>query len=42
MCAVSRKETPGVIQLVKKMDERAFIIISDVREIMGEGFETYD
>ena len=39
MCAVSRKETPAVIRLVKEMDGNAFVIISDVREIMGEGFE---
>lgn len=40
MCAVSRKETVSVIKIVKKMDKNAFVIISDVREVMGEGFNT--
>lgn len=39
MCAVSRKEAVSVLQMVKKLDARAFVIVSDVREVMGEGFE---
>ncbi|MCH5253061.1 MAG: YitT family protein [Lachnospiraceae bacterium] len=38
MCAVSRKQAVAVIRIVKKADKRAFIIISDAREVMGEGF----
>ncbi len=40
MCAVSRKELVKIRRLVKTIDKQAFIIISDVREIMGEGFGT--
>ncbi len=40
MCAISRKETVSVLKIVREADENAFVIISDAREIMGEGFET--
>lgn len=40
MCAVSRRELVKIRRLVKEADSRAFLIISDVREIMGEGFGT--
>ena len=40
LCAISRKELVKVRRLAKGIDSRAFIIISDVREIMGEGFGT--
>lgn len=40
MCAVSRKETVSVLRLVKELDPAAFVIVSDVREVRGEGFET--
>lgn len=39
LCAVSRKELVPILQLVRDMDERAFVIISDAREVMGEGFD---
>lgn len=40
MCAISRRELVKIRKLVKEADGQAFIIISDVREIMGEGFGT--
>lgn len=40
MCAVSRKEAVVVLQMVRKLDPDAFVIVSDVREVRGEGFET--
>lgn len=40
MCAVSRKETVSVLRLVKKLDPAAFVIVSDVREVRGEGFDS--
>lgn len=40
MCAVSRRELVKIRRLVKEADSQAFLIISDVREIMGEGFGT--
>lgn len=42
MCAVSRKEAVTVLGLVKEMDPAAFVIVSDVREVMGEGFPSVD
>lgn len=39
MCVVSRREAVSLIKLVKELDDRAFVIISDAREVMGEGFD---
>ena len=39
MCVASRKEIAQIRQLVEEIDETAFIIISDVRKVLGEGFE---
>ena len=38
MCIVSGKEVPGVIAAVKAIDKNAFTVISDVREVHGNGF----
>lgn len=40
-CVVSKKELAVLIELVNEVDSRAFVIISDVREVMGEGFREY-
>lgn len=37
-CVVSKKEIVEVIDIVNKKDPKAFVIVSDVREVMGEGF----
>lgn len=37
-CIVSRKESVLLKELVEELDNRAFVIVSDVREVMGEGF----
>ncbi|MBO5909253.1 MAG: YitT family protein [Clostridia bacterium] len=39
LCAVSPKEAPLVVKTVKSVDEKAFIIISDARKILGQGFK---
>ncbi len=39
ICAVSRKESVQVLRLVREQDRGAFVVISDAREVMGEGFE---
>ncbi len=39
MCAVSRREAVYVIQMVKQRDPDAFVILSDAREVLGEGFQ---
>ena len=38
MCVVSKKEIVRVKELVYEMDPSAFVILSDVREVLGEGF----
>lgn len=38
LCVVGKKEIVALSQLVRKCDKKAFVIISDVREVLGEGF----
>jgi len=38
LVVVSRAEVSRVKRLVKENDPRAFVIISDVHEVLGEGF----
>ena len=38
-CAVSPKELPKIVALVRKNDEKAFMIINDVHKVLGEGFK---
>lgn len=40
-CAVSQKEIVKLVDIVAQKDPHAFVIISDVREVMGEGFIEY-
>ncbi len=40
-CVVSKKEMVKLIDIVNEKDEKAFVIVSDVREVMGEGFIEY-
>jgi uncharacterized membrane-anchored protein YitT (DUF2179 family) len=40
-CVVSKKEIVKIIELAQKIDSKSFVIISDVREVMGEGFIEY-
>lgn len=40
-CVVSKKEMVEVLDIVNKKDPRAFVIVSDAREVMGEGFIEY-
>ena len=39
MCIVKSREVPRLLETVKRLDEKAFTIISDVREVHGEGFK---
>lgn len=41
LCVVSAKEIVKLIEIVKENDKKAFIIVSDIREVMGEGFIEY-
>ena len=39
MCIVKSKEIQNVLKIVKKWDKNAFTVISEVREVRGEGFK---
>lgn len=41
LCVVSKKEIVFLKELVVHIDPEAFVIVSDVREVMGEGFLEY-
>lgn len=38
LCIVSRKEVISLIRMVESIDQNAFVMVSDVREVKGEGF----
>lgn len=38
MCIVSAKQLVELKQLVQETDKKAFVIVADVREVLGEGF----
>jgi len=40
-CVVSKKELTAVYDIVSSIDHRAFVIVTDAREVMGEGFIEY-
>ena len=40
-CVVSKKEIVELIDIVHQIDPKAFVIVSDVREVVGEGFMEY-
>jgi uncharacterized membrane-anchored protein YitT (DUF2179 family) len=40
-CVVSVKEIAALKDLVMDVDPSAFLIISDAREVWGEGFQSY-
>lgn len=37
-CVVSKKEIVRLKELVHQIDENAFVVVGDVREVLGEGF----
>lgn len=40
-CVVSQKEIVAVKEIVAEVDPNAFVIVSDAREVLGEGFLEY-
>lgn len=40
-CVVSKKEIVEVKEIVLRVDPKAFVIVSDAREVLGEGFMEY-
>ncbi len=41
-CVVSKREIVQLKEIVKQEDVNAFIIVTDVREVLGEGFKEYE
>lgn len=39
-CVVGKKQIVHLKELVKQIDEKAFMIVSDAHEVLGEGFQT--
>ena len=39
MCAVTRKDVGKTIQIIRKIDKRSFVIITNSREVLGLGFK---
>lgn len=40
-CIVTQKEIIGLKDIVNEVDSSAFVIVSDVKEVLGEGFQEY-
>lgn len=40
-CAVSKKEIVELKEIVMELDAKAFVIVTDAREVLGEGFLEY-
>ena len=40
-CVVSKKEIVTLREIVAEFDRKAFVIVTDVREVFGEGFIEY-
>jgi len=40
-CIVSQKEIIALKDIVAEEDPHAFVIVSEVREVLGEGFQEY-
>lgn len=40
-CVVSKKQIVTLKEIVVNIDPKAFVIVSDVREVLGEGFLDY-
>lgn len=41
VCAVEKKEITALMDIVDKKDPQAFMIVTDAREVLGEGFREY-
>ena len=41
ICVVSKKEIVEVKDIVSKIDSKSFVIVTDAREVLGEGFIEY-
>lgn len=41
LCVVSKKEIVKLKEIVREIDKSAFVIVADVKEVLGEGFIEY-
>lgn len=41
-CVVSKKQIVNLKEIVATIDPKAFVIVADVREVLGEGFKEYN
>ena len=41
-CVIQRGQLPMLKLIVRKVDPSAFVILTDVAEVLGEGFKTYE
>ncbi|MCR1899077.1 YitT family protein [Irregularibacter muris] len=41
LCVVNRAQVNKMKEIVHSVDQRAFVILSEVREVLGEGFKDY-
>lgn len=41
-CVLDRSQIPRLKEIVKDIDEKAFVILTDAREVLGEGFQNYN
>ena len=39
LCIVSPKEMPILVNMVRRIDPSAFVVINDAKEVLGEGFK---
>lgn len=39
MCAVRRQQIPSIKRIVSSVDQNAFMIVTDVKEVLGDGFK---
>lgn len=42
LCVVSKREIVKLKEIVRDIDKNAFVIVADVREVVGEGFVEYE
>jgi uncharacterized membrane-anchored protein YitT (DUF2179 family) len=41
-CVVHRAQLPRLKEIVREIDARAFVVLAEIREVLGEGFKTYE
>lgn len=42
MCVVGRRQIGDLLRIIRTLDRQAFVIVADVREVLGEGFNSMD